>query len=105
MSAILCCGMIRSGSTVLYQIASAIVELRGIGERAGYYEPPHRSPERPRGGWAVNRRKLFAILGLAPALPALAAQSDKPSPAAIAAAIAKASADLSSSLRFRNYLR
>ena len=33
-----------------------------------------------------NRRKLFAILGLAPALPALAAKSDKPSPAAIAAA-------------------
>jgi hypothetical protein len=47
--------MIRSGSTVLYQIASAIVELRGIGERAGYYEPPHCPPERPRGGWAVYK--------------------------------------------------
>jgi hypothetical protein len=55
VSVILCCGMIRSGSTVLYQIASAIVELRGIGERAGYYEPPHRPPERPRGGWAVYK--------------------------------------------------
>jgi hypothetical protein len=56
MSVILCCGMIRSGSTVLYQIASAIVELRGIGERRGYYEPPHL-PENPRvvPGWSVYK--------------------------------------------------
>jgi len=36
--------MIRSGSTVLYQIASGIVELRGTGARCGYYEPPNPPP-------------------------------------------------------------
>ena len=52
VSAILCCGMIRSGSTVLYQIASAVVELRGIGRRCGYYEPPHEPVN--SGQWLVD---------------------------------------------------
>jgi hypothetical protein len=52
--------MIRSGSTVLYQIASAVVELRGIGKRCGYYEPPHDppvpSPQSPAPGqWSVYK--------------------------------------------------
>lgn len=57
MSVIFCCGMIRSGSTVLYQIASAIVELRGIGERRGYYEPPQfpYNPGVPAPGWSVYK--------------------------------------------------
>lgn len=36
---IFCCGMFRSGSTVLYQAVSGIVEMRGVGRRNGYYEP------------------------------------------------------------------
>lgn len=57
VSEILCCGMIRSGSTVLYQIASAIVELRGIGHRCGYYEPPHQPPatDHQPPAWSVYK--------------------------------------------------
>jgi hypothetical protein len=51
---IYCCGMMRSGSTVLYQAVSAIIEARGLGGRAGYYEPPNRPAERD-GGFAVYK--------------------------------------------------
>ncbi len=51
---IFCCGMIRSGSTVLYQMAAGIVEMRGIGQRCGYYEPP-AEPEPPSWGWSVYK--------------------------------------------------
>lgn len=47
--------MIRSGSTVLYQIASGIIELRQIGMRCGYYEPPGAKPVLPQEGWAVYK--------------------------------------------------
>ena len=35
---IVCCGMIRSGSTLQYQIAKSIVETTGIGRALGYYK-------------------------------------------------------------------
>lgn len=61
--------MIRSGSTVLYQIASAVVEARGIGERCGAYEPPAK-PERECRGiavyklpWLGARERLLARKG------------------------------------------
>jgi hypothetical protein len=50
---VFCCGMIRSGSTVLYQLASAIVERRGLGRRCGYYEPPGAKPVPAETGWSV----------------------------------------------------
>jgi hypothetical protein len=53
MHIVLCCGMIRSGSTVVYQAASAILEMRGLGRRCGYYEPPNPMPELLADGWSV----------------------------------------------------
>lgn len=58
---VLCCGLIRSGSTVLYQIASGIVELRKMGKRRGYYEAilTNEPPELPADEWSVLKLQVL----------------------------------------------
>jgi hypothetical protein len=38
MGLVICCGMIRSGSTLQYQVVSDLIEQRGLGERTGFIE-------------------------------------------------------------------
>ena len=37
---IICCGMVRSGSTLQYQIVKDIVESKDIGKGLGFFEGP-----------------------------------------------------------------
>lgn len=41
---IICCGALRSGSTLQYQIVSEIVERKGLGRRIGFIEPTALPP-------------------------------------------------------------
>ncbi len=45
---IICAGMIRSGSTLQYQVVSDLVEQRGLGQRAGFVESKTFSNVRAR---------------------------------------------------------
>jgi hypothetical protein len=56
---IFCAGMIRSGSTLQYQLASTIVEHAGVGERVGY--APEAEFERVRKEHAHQARRMLVF--------------------------------------------
>jgi hypothetical protein len=68
MPLVVCCGMIRSGSTLQYQVVADLIEERGLGHRVGFIEPKNFAEARPK----IENEEGYVVVKMHEFMPELA---------------------------------